>query len=81
MLQFIYTNKVSFEDPNDSVDLLMASQSLFLDNLRKLCEICVKTSLELDEYDDVETMAEQAINAYQGGKILGKLFMCSGEVS
>ena len=55
-------------DPDESVELLMASQILFLPTLAKLSEICIRTSVEFESFEDKEEAAEQAINAYQVAK-------------
>lgn len=56
------------KEPNDSVELLKASQHFFLNNLKKLCEVYIRNSLELDALSDAE-MAEQAVNAFQGFEV------------
>src|SRR5689334_672403 len=63
----IYTDSLKFEDPNVAVELLMISDSFFLENLKRLCEICVRAGIELEGKVDGK-VAEQTINAFQVAK-------------
>src|SRR5262245_59234342 len=65
VLQFVYSNRFTVKDPSDSVELLMTAHKLSLENLRKLCEICIRCFIELDTSVSDSTF-EQAINAFQG---------------
>lgn len=54
-------------DPNDCVQLLMVCNEFFLEDLRKLCEISIRVSLEEDYQQEIsEEMCDTALNAFQG---------------
>lgn len=67
----MYTDSVEICDPNESVELLMVCNEFCLENLRKLCEIFVRLSLEQDHSSELtEDVCDTAVNAFQGLLVL-----------
>src|ERR1700677_2069007 len=70
MTEFLYTDALNLKDPSDSVEILTISHQWSQDDLKKLCEICIRTFIELDDIATNDSVAEQAINAFQGKFLL-----------